>query len=59
MNSKHKPKKFTEECGDNDKHSFMDIPVFPYLDKFHTSVYREPTFSSVLSNSEMFFTYKL
>ena len=55
MTPKHQPNKLTEECGDNDKHSLMDIPIFRYLDKFHTFVYRKPTLSGVLTNYEVFY----
>ena len=55
MTPKQKSNKLTEECGDNDKHSLIDIPVFRYLDKFHTSVSRKPTLSSVLTNYEVFY----
>ena len=54
MNSKHRNIKFTVEREENNSLSFLDIKIFRDNGKFQTSVYRKPTFSSVLINFESF-----
>ena len=54
MNSKYRNIKFTVEREENDSLSFLDIKIFRDNGKFQTSVYRNPTFSDVLTNFESF-----
>ena len=41
------------------KLSFLDVEIIPEQGKFTITVYQEPTFSSVYSNFESFFTFGL
>ena len=54
MNYKHRNIKFTVEREENNSLSFLDIKIFCDSGKFHTSVYRKPTFSGVLTNFDSF-----
>ena len=54
MSSKHWHIKFTVECEENNLLSFLDINIFRDAGKSHTSVYRKPIFSGVLTNFESF-----
>ena len=46
---------FSMETEKENKLSFLVVEVIPEKDKFATTVYRKPTFSSVYSNFESFF----
>ena len=54
LNKQHKNIKFTSEIEENGSLSFLDITITPENNKFVTSVYRKPTFSSVFTNFESF-----
>jgi len=50
LNSKHVSIKFTKENEINNKLSFLDINIELINGKFHTSVYRKPTFTLLGTN---------
>ena len=54
MNSKHQNIKFTVKREENNSLSFLNLKIFRDSGKFQTSVYRKPTFSSVLIKFESF-----
>ena len=58
MSSKHWHIKFTVECEESNLLSFLDIKTFRDAGKSHTSVYRKPIFSGVLTNFEVFYPYR-
>ena len=47
LNSKHPNIKFTHECEQDNKLSFLDITISRSNNKFHTSTYRKPTFTGL------------
>ena len=54
LNKQHKNIKFTSEIEENGSLSFLDITITRENNKFVTSVYHKPTFSSVFTYFESF-----
>ena len=49
LNCQHANIKFTSEIEENNSISFFDIKINRNIDRFLTSAYRKPTFSSIFT----------